>query len=121
MNRFVKFIVVGGTATLLQYLILFVLVEATHMLPHIASSIAYIISAIFNYLANYYYSFVSSATHARASTKFLVVVFIGLFINSTMVYFFTETLSLHYFVGQLFGTFFVTMSNYILLKNWAYK
>ena len=121
MKTLVKFLGVGVIATLIQYLILVVLVEKTTALPYIASAIGYLISAIFNYLVNYYFSFGSSADHITAISKFFVVVAIGLSINSALMFFATEVAKFGYVVSQLGTTAFVTFSNFIFLKNWAYK
>jgi len=95
MKLFAKFLSVGGVATLIQYAFLMLLVETTSIDPYIASSIGYIVSAGFNYTANYYFSFESSTNHIEAVSN--------------------------YIASQVIATFFVTVSNFLLLKHWAYK
>lgn len=121
MKVFAKFLGIGSIATLIQYLILVVLVESTIIPPYIASAIGYAISAIFNYLANYYFSFESSADHILAIGKFIFVVAIGLILNSVLMFFATELLNYNYILSQLVATSIITISNFILLKHWAYK
>jgi len=121
MKVIAKFLGVGGIATLIQYLILMSLVEITGLLPYIASTIGYMVSAILNYFLNYYFSFGSSANHISAITKFSVVASIGLLINATVVYISSEILYTNYIIAQVLATCIVTISNFLLLKNWAYK
>jgi putative flippase GtrA len=118
---FTKFLGVGAIATLIQYLILVLLVEGLSIRPYIASTFGYVVSAIFNYVANYYFSFGSKANHISAVSKFLIVVFLGLQVNAAIVFFSTEKMHLHYILSQIFATGIVTIVNYFLLKYWAYK
>ena len=121
MKLFAKFFSVGGIATLIQYAFLFLLVEKTSVDPYIASSIGYFVSAGFNYTVNYYFSFESSANHIAAVSKFSIVASLGLLVNSTIVFFLTEMHHIDYIVSQVIATCFVTVSNFLLLKHWAYK
>ena len=121
MKLVLRFLSVGGISTLIQYAILVVLVEAFNTPPYIATTVGYGTSAIFNYLANYYFSFASNAGHFSAASKFFVVVLIGLSLNSSIVFILTELLQLNYLLGQLLATVVVTTSNFLLLKHWAYK
>ncbi len=121
MIIFIKFLGVGAIATLIQYLILVLLVELIGLTPYIASSFGYIVSSFFNYVANYYFSFGSKAGHTSAICKFLIVALSGLLINSIIVFYFTEKMHFNYVLSQISSTTVVVISNYILLKNWAYK
>jgi len=121
MKLFAKFLSVGGVATLIQYAFLMLLVETTSIDPYIASSIGYIVSAGFNYTANYYFSFESSTNHIEAVSKFSIIVSLGLLMNSSIVFFLTEIHYINYIASQVIATCFVTVSNFLLLKHWAYK
>jgi len=56
-EQFGRFIVIGGFATILQYLILIGLVQTLEVDAVLASSIGFLISALFNYALNYRYTF----------------------------------------------------------------
>lgn len=118
---FLKFLGVGGTATLLQYIILILLVEAGSAAPVVASTIGFVISCMYNYLLNYYFTFGSKAKHHIAAVKFATVAIIALAINSTMLYLLTEKFSFYYLFAQLASTTAVLLWNFFAHKHWTYK
>lgn len=119
--RFVKFLGVGGTATLIQYTILVVLVEFFSTLPVIASTIGFVTSSTYNYLLNYYFTFGSQARHHVASAKFALVATLGLTINSAIIFLLTEWLTVHYIVAQAIATLVVLIWNFLAHQHWTYK
>lgn len=118
---FIKFLSVGGTATLLQYAILIALVETAAATPVLASSIGYVLSSVYNYLLNYYFTFESAARHHIAAFKFMIVAAIGLTINSSLVFIFTEMIVLHYLAAQVLSTIAVLIWNFYVHRHWTYK
>lgn len=119
--HFVKFVGVGGVATLLQYAILILLVETSVAVPAVASTIGFIISGMCNYLLNYYFTFGSSAKHQIAAAKFVMVASAGLTLNTTVVYLLTEKLAIYYIFAQILATLIVLLWNFFAHKHWTYK
>lgn len=119
--NFVKFLGVGGTATLLQYAVLILMVEFEFAEPVVASTFGYALSSICNYLLNYYFTFGSNAHHHLAALKFTVVAITGLCINSGLVYLLTEVLDLHYLFAQVLSTATVLLWNFFIHNHWTYK
>lgn len=119
--RFIKFLGVGGVATLIQYGLLILLVEKLAVDTVQASAASYAISAVFNYLMNYYFTFSSAASHKLAAARFAVVVVIGLGINSALMYALTEHLKLHYLIAQVSATVVVLMWNFLAHRFWTYR
>ena len=120
MKKFIVFLFVGGSATLLQYGIMILLVQLAHWPAVIATSIGYIVSSLFNYLLNYYATFKSDAEHRTAIIRFATVATIGLGWNSGIVYLLTKA-SWHYLLAQLVATVVVLLWNFFLHKLWTYK
>lgn len=121
MIQLIKFLSVGAIATCIQYLLLLFWVENDFYSPVIASSLSYSISAIFNYFANYYISFHSDELHSLAAIKFIVIAFMGLLINSALMWLCVDFFQIHYIVSQIAITGILLIWNFFLLKYWAYN
>lgn len=119
-KRFGRFLLVGGSATLLQYLLLILLAEMTPLAHHYCSAFSYALAAVFNYLANYYFTFQASSKHSSTSFRFAITVALGLGLN-TLVFYLANTLLPHYLLSQIVATGVTLTSNYLLHKHWTYR
>lgn len=117
----IKFLLVGGTATAVQYVALVLLVELVSMNPVIASVLGYIAGAVVNYLLNYYFTFLSEGKHFQTALKFSVVVTSALSLNALIMYICTELLQIHYMISQVIATLLVLVWNFFAHKLWTYK
>ncbi|UTF61122.1 GtrA family protein [Gilvimarinus sp. DA14] len=119
-HQVTRFLLVGGTATVLQYVFLIILAELT-ALPKVAcSAAAFALSAVYNYLANYYFTFQATQKHSESSIKFAFVVALGLGLN-TLVFYIADALLPHYLLAQLIATGVTLVSNFLLHKFWIYR
>jgi len=132
MVKLFKFVVIGGAATLLQFFLLWALVKAGALTPTLASAVSYALSSIFNYLANYHFTFASNKNHKQTLPKFVVTVCIGMALNTTLyaVALFLlqqilkdsiNLLPMAYLIAQLFATLLTLIVNFILHKFWIYR
>lgn len=120
MNSFIKFVGIGGLATALQYALMILLIEWLQLQAVLASATAYAISAIFNYLANYYFTFASDKNHLQAFSKFVVVAVLGLSLN-TLLFYLVFNSGLHYLIAQFFATLVTLCVNFAAHKLWIYR
>jgi putative flippase GtrA len=132
MVKFVKFAFIGGAATLLQFFLLGLFVELGGLLPVVASGASYVVSAIFNYLANYYLTFASNTSHKQTLPKFIVTVALGLALSTSLFAIFlyalenylllgTKLFETAYLIAQLFATLITLVANFLMHKLWIYK
>ena len=132
MVKFIKFVVIGGAATLLQFLFLGLFVELLGLAPTFASASSYCCAAVFNYLANYYFTFGSNASHKQTLPKFVATVAIGMALSTTLFAVFYSLLTnfllvntnlLHsaYLIAQLFATLLTLIVNFLMHKFWIYR
>ena len=119
--EFTKFLCVGLICTLVQYFLLFILVELTSIYAVTASAIAYILSAVVSYFLNYHFTFQVNNNHATTLAKFIFMVFIGFLANTLIFYFVFNHFMLPYLFTQLVATVLVLMQNFILSKYWTFK
>ncbi|WP_051687424.1 GtrA family protein [Microbulbifer sp. HZ11] len=119
MRRFSSFLLVGGLATGVQYLLLILLVEVVGMFAVMASVIAYGASAVINYLLNFYITFEGQAGHRQALPRFAGVVMVGLGVNTVS---FTLLLILFpYLLAQVGATLVTLVCNFVLHQFWVYR
>ncbi len=117
-KAFIRFLMVGGGATVVQFLLLLFFVECSGLNKVASSVVAFSLSAMLNYLLNYYITFKGRQPHRQAFPKFLVVVALGLFIN-TCVFAFSQQF-FHYVLAQAIATVVTVLSNFVLHKFWIY-
>ena len=121
ISQFLRFLGIGGFTTALQYVILIFLAELHVMAPVWASATGYAVSAFFNYLMNYYFTFTSREKHYSAAARFSLVATIGLLLNTALMYLATEIFLIHYLISQIFATGVVLIWNFTANRSWTYK
>ena len=119
LSRFVRFALVGGIATAIQYALLILLVRGFAMAPTPASSIGFVLSAVVNYLLNYRFTFQSSRPHAPAMAKFGLLAGAGLLINAAIMHLMV-TAGVHYLLAQVCATGVVLFWNFIGNTLWTF-
>ncbi|GAB2528418.1 GtrA family protein [Microbulbifer agarilyticus] len=118
-RRLGSFILVGGIATAVQYLLLIALVELFGVFAVAASAVAYGGAALVSYLLNFHVTFSGRAGHRQALPRFIAVVIIGLGVNTLS---FTVLLVfLPYLFAQVGATLVTLVSNYLLHQYWIYR
>lgn len=120
LKQFIRFAGVGGVATGLMYVLLIAQVEWLAMPAVAASAVAYSLSAVFNYSANYHFTFASQAPHQRALPRFVVVATAGLALNTLIMYLLTSVVSAHYLLAQILATIVVLVWNFVANLYWTY-
>lgn len=120
-EQFIRFLFVGGSATILHYAILIALVQSGFAGPVVASSIGFAISALFNYALNRQFTFRSANPHSRAFPRFVTVALTGLAINATLLWIFVKTGLLHYLVAQMLATVGTLLWNFFINKFWTFS
>lgn len=117
----IKFLLTGGAATGLQYLLLIALVEWANLAQTPSSAMAFAVSAIFNYLSNYYFTFSHiNKPHSETLYKFIVVASLGLLMN-TLAFWLGVRILPHYLLAQCVATGITLMVNFLLHKYWIYS
>ncbi|HEY7885460.1 MAG TPA: GtrA family protein [Cellvibrionaceae bacterium] len=120
LRQFSSFLLIGGGATAVQYLVLVILVELTRLPPVASSALAYGAGAIANYMGNYYLTFKSTASHVGSIARFTLVVFIGLGVN-TLVFWAGLKLLPHYLLAQLLATGVTLLVNFVLHRSFTFR
>lgn len=119
-NKFVRFLIVGGVATFIQYSALIWMVERWHWNAVVASSLGYFLSAIANYLLNYYFTFRSDNWHRVAVTRFALVAAAGFILNALVMELLAEKLHVPYVFSQILATVGTLIWNYWANSKWSF-
>ncbi|MGE4127243.1 MAG: GtrA family protein [Hyphomicrobiaceae bacterium] len=117
--RFARFLIVGGTATVVQFTVLAVLVELAIAPAVAASAMGYGAGAVVNYLLNRSFTFRSAAPHLSSVPRFAAMAAMGLALN-TAVYAILHGLGLHYLAAQVFTTLCVLLFNFTVASRWVF-
>ena len=120
LTRFIKFLVVGATATALHYLVMAALLLLDLSTPLYASAIGFIVSAIYNYWANARFTFGGNFNHARSLPRFLVTALIGLLLNQVFLAIGLQS-GLPLIASQLLATACVFIWNYVVNAVWSFS
>jgi putative flippase GtrA len=118
--QILRFLVIGRADTGIQFLLLSLLIEFDATTEILASALAYVLAAIFNYLANYHLTFASNQAHRDTLPKFIITATLGLGIN-TLIFAIVFYLTAYYLVAQIFATGCTLIINFLLHKFWIYR
>jgi putative flippase GtrA len=120
ITQFGRFVLVGGLATALQYVVLVVLAEGAGLAPVPASSVGFVLSAFANYALNRRFTFAADVPHATGLPRFALVAASGLALNALVMAAATGSMRLHYVLAQVAATVIVLGWNFLLHRHWTF-
>lgn len=120
-KQFIGFIGVGGIATAIQYALLIFLREGLGVYVVYASSIAYAISAVLNYLMKYHWVFESQRKHSEAAPRYALISLVGLSLNTGTMYLLAGLVGWHYLVAQVCATGLVLVWGFFANALWTFR
>lgn len=121
--KIIRFIISGGTSTLVNLSILFIL---THFL-----NVWYLISSVVSFLLSFFVSFAlqkfwtfrdhsKEVIHKQAFIYLLIVV-ADLYINTSLLYAFVEFVGTHYLIAQLMSGIMIAFINFYLYQKFIFN
>lgn len=111
VRQFVKFCMIGATATLIHYAILIALVELAEFPLIPATSLGFVAGATWSYTLNRRFTFDAKPQFHGGLIKFIAVGSIGLAINALIVYV-VASFGVLYIIAQMFATGTVVLWNF---------
>lgn len=121
LAQFMRFALVGGLCTGIQYALLAVGVEWLGLGAVTASTAGYLLSAIVNYLLNRRFTYGSNAPHKRLALRFVIVLVSGLALNALFMQLLHGYLQWHYVVAQLLATVGNLLWNFCAHRWWTFS
>ena len=122
LMQIIKFVIVGGIATIIDYVVFFILHEALK-LPTLPSNItSFSVSVVYNYIASVKWVFdVKKDDPKKQFVVFIVLSLIGLLINTIIVYITIDILKWWSIVAKVLATGIVMVFNFITRKMFLEK
>jgi len=124
VKQFIKFCIVGGTSALISFTIYCSTVEYFGWWYVYSSVLGFVISAVFNFIANKLWTFKNKQKGKMIldqAIKFSVVVMTGLLINTSIIYFLTENFKVDYRISWLGACGIVSAWNFTFNRFWTFK
>ena len=122
LNQILKFGLVGGTAFVIDYVLLCFCTEFLHMHYLISSIISFTVSVIFNYILSIKWIFdVKKKQDVKDFVIFIILSVIGLGINSLIMYVMVEKFGVYYMLSKIVSTAVVMVYNFITRKIFVEK
>lgn len=118
--RYFKFGVVGSVAALVYFALLYVMVEFLGIPVLIATSVAFVLVTIENYVLHHSWTFESDQRHEAAFPKFMLASTVGFFINWGIMYVGVHLAGIHYLLVQAVAIGAVVLWNFILAASWIF-
>lgn len=115
LNKIIGFGIVGIIATAIDFASLFLLKSVLGVDVYVATTIAFLLSLIFNYVASMKYVFVAKEglSVKKQMVIFLVTSIIGLLINQAIMYVGIEWLHVYYMLAKFLATAVTMVFNFV--------
>lgn len=123
MKQIMRFAVVGGTAFLIDYGVLFVLNELLGVHYIVASALSFSISVIYNYVLSIFWVFDPNEEQSKQEQfiVFMVLSIIGLGINTLIMWISVDKFGINVMISKIFATAVVMVYNFITRKIYLEK
>jgi len=115
---------VGTTAAAINFGVLYSLVEFVGIWYVYSNICGGVLSSIFNFFANKFWTFRNPELGKRAigqGGKFIIVIVFGVVINTIFVYIFTDWGGVDYKISWIFATGIVLFWNFTINRLWTFK
>lgn len=133
--QFIRYVFVGGAATVVQYLILILLVELFGVNANVSNGFGFAGGLLTNYFISTYWVFDNSSVKNKAGefTVFALIGIVGLGINQALIWLFDKQLAevsilggiipadKYYIIGQVIATALVFFWNFFARKLLLYN
>lgn len=113
-----KFVIVGGIATIIDWIIYYIMYNFVHVNPLIANIISFSVSVIYNYTASVKWVFDvnKDKNKIRMLIEFLVFSIIGLILTELLLWIGIDKLSMNAMLVKIIATAIVMVFNFITRK-----
>ena len=119
MKKIIRFIVVGGIATIIDFVCLYIFKEFLHFNVILSNTLSFTISVIYNYIASVNWVFDVDKNKSKKMQFILFIIFsvIGLLLNNLFMYLLAEKLNIYYLFSKVIATLFVMIFNFVTRKK----
>ncbi len=120
--QFVRFVLVGGLATFIDFFILIFLVEVLSIHYLFSASFSFIVAGMVNFYLSKKWTFKNkNPEYGKQYAVFVVVGIIGLLLNNLILFYLVEYLDIYYIFGKVISTFIVMFWNFLMNKYMTFR
>ena len=122
-NQIIKFLIVGGISTVIDWTVYYILYNFFGISPLVANILSFSISLIYNYMASVKWVFNVSKNKSkkRVFIEFVSLSLIGLLLSELILYLFINILSFGKMVSKIIANSLVMVFNFITRKLYIEK
>ena len=119
VNKIIKFSIVGGIATIIDFACLYIFKEFLNFNIIFANTLSFIISVTYNYIASIVWVFDINKEKNKKIQFILFILFsiFGLVLNNIILYILTDIFNMYYLISKVVATFIVMIFNFITRKK----
>ena len=123
LMQIIKFVIVGGISTVIDYIIFFILHDILKWNTIISNVLGFTVSVIYNYIASIKWVFDVNKDNDQKKQFiiFITLSIIGLIINTGIVYVCVDIMKLYSLIGKVIATAIVMVFNFITRKAFLEK
>ena len=122
--QFVRYVFVGGIATVVDWGALFLLTDVAKIYHMISAVVAFVAGLITNFLLSKLLVFNANEVKVNPTLEFIsygIIGIVGLGITELILFLLTNCLSVHYMISKMLATVIVLAWNYLARKKILYK
>lgn len=118
-----KFIIVGGIATIIDFVFLYLFKEFLHFPVVLSNTLSFSISVIYNYIASVQWVFEvdHEKDQKRQFVLFIILSVIGLFLNDFIMWLCIKLMAIYYLLAKVIATIIVMVFNFVTRKIFLEK
>ena len=117
-----KFIIVGGIATIIDWIIYYLLYNYLDFDPLVANILSYLLATIYNYFGSVKYVFnVNDKNMKKTFTIFLILSLVGLLLSELLIYLMINIMLMNKMLSKIFATMLVMIFSFITRKYFLEK
>ena len=121
--QIVNFLIIGGIATIIDWLLYYVLYNYVKLSPLLANIISYTISTLYSYVVSV--KFVFNVNKGNSKKKnfiiFVTLSIIGLLLSEGLIYLMVNVFNLHKMLAKIISTAIVMFFNFVSKKYFLEK
>lgn len=113
-----RFLLAGGTGTVINLLILYVLTDVFHIWYLVSTSLAFVIGSVFSFGLQKFFTF-QHRDLAGAHREYPVFIAVGtanLILNGFVMYTLVDGIGIHYLLAQLISTGLISIESFIMYR-----
>lgn len=120
VKQFARYIVAGGSALGLHFLLMTLLIETGMSGEVAASATGFVAGCLLNYTLQYHYTFASDASHGRAAWRYTLVTLSMLILNLLIFKSLLMLTSAGWVLAQLIASAAVFVGNFLINRRYTF-